>query len=1105
MSKQKQDAQILELKEEKEEAQSEKNPLNNRFVQKTLVLARDIKAKKSYQKTRKASIDILPSPLSINTKKEKNLENLEERLRTGRGYHRVADYFGLPLPAGFSPYIAEHADEILPLYLHPFPTLRIGAPLKFEELRAQKNIQREENGAMQASRIGIYILSMIHLHHKHGSQEASNLTSEDIVLIQIAALFNNAAQQSPGSNKWLSESGEMCHDYFIKHGIDEERARIFSNALRQKDTLGPKTIAHKLIHDAVLIDRLCQGKNVELKDTNFYQDIACKDQQALRDLESLALKIREAIASQNDLKEGACITLDGAPIRNGEAIPATFDPEKKKKYEHAQNCFREAMLNMKGFLPLYESHMVEERKEEHPVQRSSSLAEEMMVELEEKDENQQPSPVISERESQLISMFLHIYLHHTMPRKVANAIFSSAILSSKVPALRDPEEQKRWGEPTITSHTPAFGGINDNVFFGLCLSMSHFSIPKFTEGEDIVTVFIDVEELLRSNPYAPLLKFWISGHFFHYQAVIDRSLEEGEDALIDGTKFSWRHLKNILGKTEFSQEMFYEDPDGTIRYQRINLGDEINAGENFREVLALRFIEHLRLLRKDNRLRQEILQNPDNKVALSKAMDNLLRVDFCEGKLPSGLSLNQPGVTLIYSKTLAEDEKSALQKKFPHIKFLSYEEIAQEMATAAKTGDIEALKLMFKKNYPLDGHCYRITRQPTPLIAAIRAGKSEVVEWLIQNGASQKCFEGGLFGAAIYTAASMTNYEKIELLEASYNNPEMLQLLHDNKFNSKNIIFEGILFTAADRFNGGPIARFLLDNFRNRYRFDLNLKNKEGLTPLHLAVLSGNLEFIKTLDEFGADLNALDNSGNNLLHYAAYHNRPEIVSYLADRGFDINATNKEDVTPLQLGIKYCTLETVKELEASGADLNVVDEAGNTLLHDAAYYNRPEIVTYFLSRGLDINAKSNAPYHNTVIDYAANNEGNLNIIILLREAGAIADYRTLKIAVAAGAVDIIKYLIEECKIDPNHKTDPSPLICYAITHKKLNSLATLHKAGAELVISDKRNLSFLRDAVERGNIEIVKYLLNEGRLDLHANKNANNYKGKPTPLELAKNS
>jgi len=73
-----------------------------------------------------------------------------------------------------------------------------------------------------------------------------------------------------------------------------------------------------------------------------------------------------------------------------------------------------------------------------------------------------------------------------------------------------------------------------------------------------------------------------------------------------------------------------------------------------------------------------------------------------------------------------------------------------------------------------------------------------------------------------------------------------------------------------------------------------------GGTPLHIAVIAGQIEATKLLLEKGANINAKadDEHGGTPLHWAAFVARMDFVKVLLEAGADVNAKSKNAYTPL---------------------------------------------------------------------------------------------------------------------------------------------------------------------------------------------------------------
>ena len=221
---------------------------------------------------------------------------------------------------------------------------------------------------------------------------------------------------------------------------------------------------------------------------------------------------------------------------------------------------------------------------------------------------------------------------------------------------------------------------------------------------------------------------------------------------------------------------------------------------------------------------------------------------------------------------------------------------------------------------------------------------------------------------------------------------------------------------------------------------DINLRNKDGFSLLHLAARSNdNPAVITALSKAGADINSRD-QGNNIplrgggsnknsaspqfpvfsntdlsdlgrdtpLHLAAQSNpNPAVITALMEAGADINLRSiggyyilgpgvgvnlcASQATPLHLAAgSNDNPSVITALLEAGADINsrdkTGDQGGNTPLHLAAMFsNNPAIITALLEAGADINSgyrRGNTPLHS-----AAMRNDNPAVITALLDAGA----------------------------------------------------------------------------------------------------------------------
>ena len=79
---------------------------------------------------------------------------------------------------------------------------------------------------------------------------------------------------------------------------------------------------------------------------------------------------------------------------------------------------------------------------------------------------------------------------------------------------------------------------------------------------------------------------------------------------------------------------------------------------------------------------------------------------------------------------------------------------------------------------------------------------------------------------------------------------------------------------------------------------DVNAKDEEGLTPLHLAASWGHKEVAELLIDNGADVNVKSGFGQPPLRWAAGNEGSQVAELLIAKGADVNAKDDNGWTPL---------------------------------------------------------------------------------------------------------------------------------------------------------------------------------------------------------------
>ncbi|OXU20402.1 hypothetical protein TSAR_008714 [Trichomalopsis sarcophagae] len=343
--------------------------------------------------------------------------------------------------------------------------------------------------------------------------------------------------------------------------------------------------------------------------------------------------------------------------------------------------------------------------------------------------------------------------------------------------------------------------------------------------------------------------------------------------------------------------------------------------------------------------------------------------------------------------------------------------------------------------------------------------------------------------------------------------------------------------------------RHLLENGAN-----INSKDENGNTLLHLAVKNDNIDVVKLLLNKGALVNDKTESGRTALHIAVEWGREENIRLLLSKGAGVNSKDKDGRTPLHLvvgkdvyfygkkiverfekitklllrngacidecdNVEQTALfiavfakkeRTIKILLDNGAKINAKDSSNMSPLHFAVISNNIDIVRLLLDRGADILAKDkigSSPLHFAV------ERNNLSIAKLLLERGAVVDdvrkdrYTALHTAVDHGKEDsIILLLNNEANVHAREESGKNPL--HLVAQKNLQGstkeVVQKYKRIAKLLLAKGVNVNSVTDtgqtvlhtAVIARNKVMVKLLLEHG-----ANVNGKNNYGE-SPLYCA---
>ncbi|XP_019852448.1 PREDICTED: ankyrin-3-like [Amphimedon queenslandica] len=310
---------------------------------------------------------------------------------------------------------------------------------------------------------------------------------------------------------------------------------------------------------------------------------------------------------------------------------------------------------------------------------------------------------------------------------------------------------------------------------------------------------------------------------------------------------------------------------------------------------------------------------------------------------------------------------------------------------AAEYGYTDVVELFLNGKRRVDTNCKDFFRT-RPIHLAVQKGNITIIQMLVDHNADVNCKD--LDGMTpLHYGFKTKNQPVVEhLLYNCEANPNICD--KDNR---------SILHFAVD-----TIKLHMLDKSISIFevlarKADVNIKDKDGNTPLLYAVLVCSVRLVTILLENKANPNIRNNLGHTALQYAVSQEKFEILILLLDYNADLNArmTKKEerfkndpmsrvkiDETALHFIIRLkFSSHFYKLLLNRGADLKICDADGYTALYYAAMNKDYDLVEYLNAKGADIKVK------------------DVNGLTLLHHAAIMNSYRLTDLVLANKKLDV----------------------------------------------------------------------------------------------------
>ena len=177
-------------------------------------------------------------------------------------------------------------------------------------------------------------------------------------------------------------------------------------------------------------------------------------------------------------------------------------------------------------------------------------------------------------------------------------------------------------------------------------------------------------------------------------------------------------------------------------------------------------------------------------------------------------------------------------------------------------------------------------------------GEKKFIKWLINDNNDGKNILENAISAQVNPKELIFFYKNIfDIIEQAKDKKIIYRILEKRKEN---------IFLLCVKEEKLFLLLFFYEKIKKYYPSSnpLNIKNKQGLTPLHLSCYYLNREIVDALLVLNCNINVVDNNNNIPLHFAVKGGDLSIVKKILLHGGDRNQPNNKDLTPIDYANKY---------------------------------------------------------------------------------------------------------------------------------------------------------------------------------------------------------
>ena len=277
-----------------------------------------------------------------------------------------------------------------------------------------------------------------------------------------------------------------------------------------------------------------------------------------------------------------------------------------------------------------------------------------------------------------------------------------------------------------------------------------------------------------------------------------------------------------------------------------------------------------------------------------------------------------------------------------------------------------------------------------------------------------------------------------------------------------------------------------------RLGFGLDVENNEGAQCIHLAAQLGRVNIAEILlSTKKQDLSAIDRSQNTPLHYAARYNREQMIRFLLRRNTNPNSQNLDSNTPFMVAASFGNVLAVKEfLKNTDCKIDLTDKYGKTALFHAIEKDEDMVVAEILNHQIGRNLVNEKADEDMTPLHAVAKQGDVDILNLLLKTNNCdifsqndEEQTPLHVAALNGNANVARRLLEYAgEKTPDLLWDEDEYSNHALhlacQEGQFDVVEILIEYQASITAINSNKYTPLHLAAANGHVQVAEYLLQE---------------------------